>query len=466
VGRIGNFIIEDTDDMRFSNFFKKSVVETSDDWFIEGIISKVDSSISENYLSWHRNSAGYPLAVDVRGEQVSEENGYYNTWGTQMWTTKANSASMGVSADKNSKTILQEEHLKLGYNVLFDITTMGNYNQYLQVIPYFYALNTKTGELVPVDIYINEDGTKKPINYFGLYSEYMDDDGNYMDGYDELAKNLYKYNMYLNWTNESARRNYTVGGLESQVTDRVRDYFTEEIRNSDGIITGRKPLTVPYGNYYNLGTMQCLQPGRRARTFVGNSKVTAIEQQSDRLGITKNGINGGIETNINRDYVPELFYRQAQRWHLTMGLPSSATFTAYREKGVHVRPEDDWYVVTYVQDGVTKIKQFSKAYLVSNIGEKVYAIGSTFTLSGIQYSITEKYNAGSEFNDNDDYVILMTADIKAIGDEWNLKYKTGEDNGNITINGTKYHFGSSIPTFIATYDTVSSLADISTQQTH
>lgn len=465
VGRIGNFIVEDTDDMRFSNFFKKPVVETNDDWYIEGIISQVDSSISQNYLSWHRNAAGYPLALDVRGEPVGEKTGYYNTWGTQEWTAKAGSGSMGLSADKNNKKILQDEQLKLGYNVLFDITTMGDYNQYLQVIPYFYALDRKTSELIPVDVYISEDGSTKPINYFGLYSEYMDENGNYKDGYSGLADNLYRYNMYLNWTNEAARRNYKNGGLEAQVSDRVRDYFIEDIRGTDGEITGYKYLTVPYGNFYNMGTLQCLQPGRRARTFVGNSRVTAIQEQAARLGITANGINGGIETNLN-DSVPEMFYRQAQRWHLTMGLPSSATFTAYREKGIHVKPEEEWYVADYVQDGITKTKTFSGAYLASGAGEKSYGIGSTFTIAGVRYTISGKYNAGKEFSNNNDYVILMTADIKAIGDVWNLKYKTGDDNGNVTVGGRTYQFGSSIPTFIAAYDTVSSLVDISTQQTH
>lgn len=466
VGRIGNLIIEDTDDMRFSNFFKKPVIESNRDWYIQGIISRVDSSISENYLSWHRNSAGYPLAADVRGEQVSKESGYYNTWGTQEWTVKARSGSMGVSADKNSNAILQEQQLKLGYNVLFDITTLGNYNQYLQLIPYFYALNTRTNEVIPVDVYVNENGGAKPINYFGLYSEYMDEDGNYQKDYEVLVKDLYRYNMYLSWTNEATRRNYTAGGMESQVTDRVRDFFTEDIYDSDGELAGYKYLTVPYGNYFNLGTIQCLQPGLRARTFVGNSIVTAIQQQSLRLGITLNGINGGNEINLNGDYEPEMFYRQAQRWHLTMGLPSSAVFTAYREKGVHVKPEDEWYETTYIQDNVTKMKQFSKVFLKSMTGGREYVTGNTFGIDGVQYTVTGTYSAGREFNNNTDYVILMTADIKAIGDVWNLKYDAGNDNGNIKINGKSFSFGNNIPTFIAAYDTVSSLVDISTQNTH
>jgi hypothetical protein len=466
IGGIGNMIIEDTDDMRFSNYFKKSKVTNNDDWLIQGIISEVDSSISEHYLSWHRNTLGYPLAVDVRGEQVSEANGYYNTWGTQGWTTKADSGSLGLSSDKNTNKVLQAEQQKLGYNVLFDITTMGDYNQYLQVIPYFYALNKKTSELTPVDVYIRDNEEYKPINYFGLYSEYMGSDGNYKEGYDTLSDKLYKYTMYLNWTNESARRNYGAGSKEAKITDAVKDYFMEDILDGNGEPTGFKYLTVPFGNYYNEGSMQCLQPGLRGRTFVGSSQVTAIKEQARRLGITADGINGGIETNLDGSYLPQVFNRQAQRWHLTMGLPSSATFTAYREKGIHVTPEEEWYIVTYTQDGVTKTKQFSKPYLAANVGDKDYGVGNTFTILGVQYTITGKYNAGGEFNNNGDYVILMTADIKAIGDVWNLKYETGEDNGNIKIDGNMYQFGSSIPTFIAAYDTVSSLVDVSTQHTH
>ncbi len=466
IGRIGNLIVEDSDDMRFSNYFKKSIAETNEDWLVQGIISRVDSSISEHYLSWHRNTAGYPLAVDVRGEQVSKEKGYYNTWGAQEWTTKAESSGLSLSADKNSKSILQAEQLKLGYNVLFDVTTMGDYNQYLQVIPYFYALNKTSGELTPVDVYINNDGNTQPINYFGLYSEYMDDNGNYKEGYDALADKLYKYTMYLNWTEEAARRNYTAGGKEASNTDAVRDYFIEPVRDSEGEITTYKYLTVPFGNFYNLGSLQCLQPGVRARTFVGSSQISAIKEQASRLGITANGINGGIETNLDNEFVSEMFYHQAQRWHLSIGVPSSSTFVAYREKGFHLAPEDNWYVASYVKDGVTKTKQFSKAFLTANVVDKEYDVGTTFLLSGTEYTITNEYQAGKEFNDNDDYVILMTADIKAIGDEWNLKYSTGNDNGYITVDGTTYTFDGTIPTFIAAYDTKSSLVDISTQHTH
>lgn len=466
IGRIGNLIVEDSDDMRFSNYFKKSIAETNEDWLVQGIISRVDSSISEHYLSWHRNTAGYPLAVDVRGEQVSKEKGYYNTWGAQEWTTKAESSGLSLSADKNSKSILQKEQLKLGYNVLFDVTTMGDYNQYLQVIPYFYALNKTSGELTPVDVYINNDGNTQPINYFGLYSEYMDDNGNYKEGYDTLVDKLYKYTMYLNWTDEAARRNYTAGGKEASNTDAVRDYFIEPVRDSEGEITTYKYLTVPFGNFYNLGSLQCLQPGVRARTFVGSSQISAIKEQASRLGITANGINGGIETNLDNEFVSEMFYHQAQRWHLSIGVPSSSTFVAYREKGIHLAPEDNWYVASYVEDGVTKTKQFSKAFLTASVADKEYDVGTAFLISGTEYTITNEYQAGKEYNDNDDYVILMTADIKAIGDEWNLKYSTGNDNGYITVDGTTYTFDGTIPTFIAAYDTKSSLVDISTQHTH
>jgi hypothetical protein len=272
--------------------------------------------------------------------------------------------------------------------------------------------------------------------------------------------------MYLNWTDEAARRNYTAGGKEASNTDAVRDYFIEPVRDSEGEITTYKYLTVPFGNFYNLGSLQCLQPGVRARTFVGSSQISAIKEQASRLGITANGINGGIETNLDNEFVSEMFYHQAQRWHLSIGVPSSSTFVAYREKGIHLAPEDNWYVASYVEDGVTKTKQFSKAFLTASVADKEYDVGTAFLISGTEYTITNEYQAGKEYNDNDDYVILMTADIKAIGDEWNLKYSTGNDNGYITVDGTTYTFDGTIPTFIAAYDTKSSLVDISTQHTH
>ena len=86
VGRIGNLLLEDTGDMRFSNFFKKSL----DEWDIDGIVHKVDQTVQNMYLSWHKNNGD--TATDIRGEKVSPYNEWYNTYTTAKWTDKGNRA--------------------------------------------------------------------------------------------------------------------------------------------------------------------------------------------------------------------------------------------------------------------------------------------------------------------------------------------------------------------------------------
>jgi len=125
VGRIGNLLLEDTGDMRFSNFFKKSL----DDWEIDGIIHKVDKKIQNMYMSWHKNDGD--TAVDVRGQKVTPKNEWYNTYTTAKWTDKGEATDKVVptplAAFRNTVKSMQSEELKFGYNLLWDITTIGDY---------------------------------------------------------------------------------------------------------------------------------------------------------------------------------------------------------------------------------------------------------------------------------------------------------------------------------------------------
>ncbi len=406
VGRIGNLIMEDTEDLRFSNLFKESTVE--DKWIIEGLIHEVDTSISNSYLSWFNNDGS--LAKDIRGLQVSKDSQMYNTYGTQAWTNVATALSLPLDASKNVIPSLKTEQLKPGYNVLFDISTIGDYRSKVQVVPYFYSLNTDTNTLTPVDVYIRMDGGYEPINYFGLMSEYVLPNNTYSDEFYKLKDTLYEYIMNLDWTEESKRRNYSAE--EETITKYMSMNATEYVRDAFGNVLTSKYLDIPYGSNYALGTLQMLLPSTRARTFIGSSKVTAVN------------INGGTETNINGSEQGASFINNAQRWHLKLGLPSSVAFVPYRN-GIHVDPTDD---VT-LSDG-TVCKAFEEL---------------------------EKGNT----------VILMTADIKAIGDTYILGYDQGNNNGRVVINGKTYNFGSDIPTLIAVYDgTKNSTVDVDFIGTH
>lgn len=67
-----------------------------------------------------------------------------------------------------------------------------------------------------------------------------------------------------------------------------------------------------------------------------------------------------------------------------------------------------------------------------------------------------------------DYVILMTADIKVLGDVYNLCYSQGTDNGVFRAsNGNTFRFSNDIPTLLGVYgigDT--NTPDLDIMQTH
>lgn len=134
-------------------------------------------------------------------------------------------------------------------------------------------------------------------------------------------------------------------------------------------------------------------------------------------------MNGGTETNINGSLAAENFMYNAQRWHLSLGLPSSAAYVAYRNK-THLNPLD------------------------------------TITVDG------KIVKAMDEFK-SDNYVIVMTAHINVIGDKYTLGYDQGADNGVIYIKGKKYAFGNNIPTVLGVYDaSTSATIDIDFVGTH
>lgn len=448
VGRIGNLLVEDTDDLRFSNYFKKT---TGDGWLIDGVLKTVDQNRQNRYMSWRNNDGS--TAVDIRGEKVCKENEWYNTYQTQKWTNEAVDDSMPVQASKNTVYALRNaaNELRLGYNVLWDISSIGNYeNGTLQVIPYYYALNIKTGETVPVDVYADNGETVQAINYAGLFNAWADGSGQTQPPADftKLSTSLYSYNMTLNWAKENGRRNYTeeeedhtkqlaedtnYGSFAydadgNMVMSPVALYDEENGTYSSGEAPLVYNLTIPYGDVdFVLGNEQLLyvdceptangNDGGRARTFIGSPRVTALG----------NNINGSNNTNLlgttDKDY-----YLKGQRWHLTLGLPSTAQFVAYR--GKHVNPND---------------------MIIVN-GKSIHA--------------------SDEFKPDDkgacDYVILMTADIKVLGDTYNLEYSQGSNNGVFKAsNGKTFKFGNEIPTLIGVYgigDT--NTPDLDIMQTH
>lgn len=351
VGRIGNLVLEDTGDFRFSNLFKQATVPIK--WLVEGVVKKVDLGRQNRIVGDIR---------DIRGESVSDDTKYLNTYGS-LSHMQQEPIPLALSPEKNNITSLRKQPIRLGYNVFADVQTIGNYYSNMQIIPYYYHLNLVNGAITPVDVYMDVNDYYKAINKH----DYV------QPGWD--VSSIYQFIYNLNWTEESSRRNYT----EDKITDNVIEFTKEQ--QEDGTIT---KMDKPYGSQYPFGTAQIMQLKERNRTFVGSSKT--------------------YEKDMNPgDIIPEeKFGMQGQRWHFTYGLPSSAVVVPKGQQPT--------------QNNIDALR-------------------------------------------NKNSVILMGADIKAVGDTYALTYSIAGGNNTVDIAGTSWDI-STIPYPILTvYSANKSSAD-------
>lgn len=282
IGRIGNFAIMDTEDFRFSNLFKQ--VKGDGTWQVEGLVPSVDTTRQNRY---------YGDTIDIRGLAVSPANGYLNTYGTQSWMNSM-PLTLPINALDNTIPALQGEFLKIGYDILGDITTIGDYQKGIaRVLPYYYKLDVNTGTVTPLDVYTRVGDEYEPINKYRAA-----DSGTLPDG-------LAPYNVSMSWADEHERRNYSLS--EAAITDRITNYYAERVIVGENV-TGIKQLPAPLGSYTSLGNAQRGVIDHKARTFIGTSRTN------------------GTETNIGNKLSVYDYDYEAQRWHLKFGLPSSAVF--------------------------------------------------------------------------------------------------------------------------------------------
>jgi hypothetical protein len=291
VGRIGNFVVSDTEDFRFSNTFKQD--STSGKWLVEGLVKEVDSDRQKKY---------YGDMVDIRGFDINSTGTRLDTYGSQPWMRQAPLA-FPVNPKDNDNPALKEEFLKVGYDILGDIQTTGSYQDgVIRVLPYYFKLDVASGIITPLDVYTKTSDVYKPVNI------YKGADGG------SLPANLNPYDLILDWAKEAPRRNFTMD--ESIITDRVAavhgEYILGPVTDPSGAtaegVTGIKRLTTPLGNFVNVGNAQRLIVDKKARTFIGSTQTN------------------GVEMNLGSALPLDDWEYAAQRWHMKLGLPSSSVF--------------------------------------------------------------------------------------------------------------------------------------------
>ena len=154
----------------------------------------------------------------------------------------------------------------------------------------------------------------------------------------------HQWNYSLNWLDESARRMYSTG--EKKATDNVVSQYVTVMNDSDE--DNSTPLTskikIPSGREYQYGTAQMLFLRDKNRTFIGSNLTEG--------NTTNPGNRVYTEVDGRKDYDVQ-YQRQGQRWHFSLGLPSSAVFVEHGkpcvQENIDALTNDHSVIVTAVE---------------------------------------------------------------------------------------------------------------------
>lgn len=300
IGRIGVLSIEDTGDFRFSNYYK----QTTDGWAVDQVVRNVDLS-KQNFVSIDQKT--------IFNDNISTATKGQNTWGLMDWMEPIDKLrAFPLTPGENNVKALKNQAHRIGYSDYMSLVTVGNYygenttddpDRYkTQIQPYYYYYNLETKEWVPMDVYIKDGDTYKLINKYGSADSTAD------------------YNFYynLNWETEYGRRMYT--RPEEDATKAVQEAWFQAVDNTaEGSLDHMNNIQIPHGIKYLHGTANMLFLRDRNRTFIGTRNRYGTNTEED-----------GRVASVN-------FNRQAQRWHFTLGLPSTSAFV---RKGEPCTPEN------------------------------------------------------------------------------------------------------------------------------
>lgn len=341
VGRIGVLSILDTGDFRFSNYYKEAI----EGWKVDQVVHEVDLS-KQNFVSIDDTT--------IFGDPVTEATRGQNTWGLTDWMEPISKLRpFPLTPGENNVKALKNQAHRIGYSDYMSLVTVGNYygennyltnNQYkVQIQPFYYYYNLETKQWTPMDVYIRQDGDSyKMINDYGT------------------DQSTTEYNFYydLNWQAEAKRRMYTQ--KEENASQAVKDAYYYNTAQDDASLEMENMvdnIQLPHGIKYLHGTANMLFLRDRNRTFIG----------------TRNRYGTNTETD-NR--IPEVeFNRQAQRWHFTLGLPSTATFV---RQGEACTPENiakydmDKGVIVVALDIKSKGTVWTLGYDGTPVGERSF----------------------------------------------------------------------------------------------
>ena len=349
VGSIGSLALNDTGDFRFSNFFKEP--DYSKEFLIPNIVPDVDLSTPNNIVA---------DVKDVRHEDRERDTRWLDTYGNLFKPDGGKSSGLqndGTNIynfpltpmyNKDILDHVMNQPMRPGYNMYMEVETIGNYygetlatksntegeldnssehlsdinmQQRMYIKPLYYSLNLDTGNYTPVDVYYGAIGD------YVLVNDYTTSDSSAT-----VTDDTVDYYYYVDWINESARRNHTnnednyVPDIDPKpiVTNEAESTSTSKNFRDTFIYSGSNLGTRSLSSDRDvIGSANELFLNDLNRNFIGSSSTYTQDYWNS---YTPDGIvwpeNRNQEGKLNKGW----FNSQGQRWHFTIGLPSSSVF--------------------------------------------------------------------------------------------------------------------------------------------
>jgi len=289
IGRIGNIIADDSNDPRWANVFWPP----GSRWLIENLIRVPLFQPGGNYFSLYHNMF----------EEQTVGPTFNNRWNTlsEYHSGSHRQGPFPITSGSNPRQGLAYSAVKTGYSAQFSVQTLGNYGDgSIRITPRYMYVNPSRGVTTEaISLYVNESG---------VYREY------------------YKASRQ---TNADTAKAYT------PAANYVLGHTLKDERAKINAPEKQTPsyITATSTNKVKLGTPSYIEIPPLLRTFVGGTATTGITG----IGNSHAGNTGNADGS----------YRNAQRWHARLELPSSTTVTP--EGSTNIYDPRGGYLITYLK---------------------------------------------------------------------------------------------------------------------
>lgn len=417
-GRVGALTVVDSGDPRYQDSFKNPTA--AGDYAITPIVLAVRKYSNEETPSNAPGSQRRYLtdASDIRGRlgkapSISVMYNLripFNTYGTQWFKEAVERFWLPMGKDFNIHTDSNLPEQRLGYDLYCSLETIGNYygsatwrlsngetpsnlnDDYgqtkIQIRPYYVYLNTETGDVEALDVYMRRNGNYVLLNAGSQWSSASEDaaNGNTDGGpyWIDASHSAYytmsiKSNTNVDWkdtVNETYRLDQTL--LRRMVTKRESEttyyvMYTDSKQTNNPAV--KKGITETLLQPFELDSSD-VDDLLDYNYYYGNTQIEFLREQN-RTFI--GGVNDYIEDSKETNWTNRA-KRYAQKWHFGLGLPSSAVFVKH---GAH---------------------EFNDKTIIN--GKKG--------------------------------VILVMIDVYAVGEKWVLHYQSELSNEGITVDGKTF----------------------------